>query len=185
MQQIMYIHYILVRLLACIAGFCVAFLIVGIGAEAIMRTTGLGLIKGIIDLSEYSLYLIAILAAPWLVSVHGHIRVDIFINVLRGPLRQQADRFINFLMLMVSLIILYYSTFVFIESWQRGEMIYKELVYPDWLVQWQIPLAMFLISIELLQRVIMPNWKPNHKKLKVEKTKATELTQLKPTEGVQ
>ena len=158
MYYIMGIHYIVVRLLACIAGFCIAFLIVGIGSEAIMRTTGLGLIKGIIDLSEYSLFLIAILSAPWLVNIHGHIRVDILINQLNGHNRQHAERLINLLVLIISLIVLYYSFSVFLESWRLNEMVYRELVFPDWWVQWQIPLAAFLICVELLQRVLMPNW---------------------------
>lgn len=158
MYYIMGIHYILVRLLACIAGFCIAFLIVGIGSEAIMRTAGLGLIKGIIDLSEYSLFLIAILSAPWLVNIHGHIRVDILINQLSGRNRQHAERCINLFVLITLLIVLYYSFTVFLDSWRLNEMIYRELTFPDWWVQWQIPLAAFLICVELLQRVLMPNW---------------------------
>lgn len=174
MYYIMSAHYVLVRLLACIAGFCIAFLIVGIGAEAIMRTTGLGLIKGIIDLSEYSLFLIAILSAPWLVNIHGHIRVDILIGQFNKRNRQHAERCINLFVLITTLITLYYSFSVFLESWRLNEIIYRELTFPDWWVQWQIPLAMFLISVELLQRVLMPTWDLESAKSKKIKNITTE-----------
>lgn len=180
MNYIMLIHYALVRFLACIAGFCVFFLIVGIGAEAIMRTMGIGLIKGVIDLAEYSLFLIAILAAPWLVSTNGHIRVDILINQLHGRARQQAGRLVNLLILITSLTILYYSSLVFMESWALNEKIYRELTLSDWWVQWQIPLAMFLISVEMFQRVIMPDWTAESlKKNKIKVANSTLMTQDK------
>jgi len=156
MRKLMQFHYYAIRMLACIAGFCVAFLIVGIGAEAIMRSLGIGLIKGIIDLSEYSLFLISVLAAPWLLNCNQHIRVDILIGQLRGPLRRYAERLVNVIVLVVSLVIFYYSVQVFLESWRLQEVIYREIEFPDWWVQWQIPLAMGLISLELFQRIFFP-----------------------------
>lgn len=157
MHSIMRIHYYVVRVLACLAGICVGFLIVGIGAEAIMRSLELGLIKGIIDLAEYSLFLIAVLAAPWLLNCNEHIRVDVLISQFQGRTRERAELLANAIMLLVSLVILYCSVVVLVESWQLQEIVYRELVFPDWWLQWQVPLAMALISLELFQRVFFPH----------------------------
>jgi len=155
-MQVMRMHYFVVRMLAGLAGICVVFLILGIGAEAIMRSFGIGLVKGIIDLSEYSLFLIAILAAPWLVNINEHIRVDLLVGQLRGAWKTRMDRLASAVILVISAVILYYSTDVFIESLLRGEPIYRELVFPEWWVQWQIPVAMLLIFIESVQRTFFP-----------------------------
>jgi len=181
----MRIHYYAVRILAGFAGICVAFLIVGIGAEAIMRSLELGLIKGIIDLSEYSLFLIAVLAAPWLVNCNEHIRVDVLISQLKGRTREHAERLAQVIMLIVSLIILYYSFQVLVESWQLQEMVYRELVFPDWWMQWQIPLAMALISLELFQRVFFPSAAYTPASLKGDVAMNALAASSAPAEGVQ
>lgn len=157
MHHLMMLHYYVIRILAAFAGFCVAFLIVAIGAEAIMRSLGLGYVPGIIDYSEYGLFLIAILAAPWLLNQNQHIRVDIVLAQLKPASRHRVEQLINLILLIIAATILYYGAIVLIESWQRQEIVFREIEIPDWWMQWQIPLAMLLMGIELLQRLFWPN----------------------------
>jgi len=157
MYHLMMLHYYAIRVLAAFAGFCIAFLIVAIGAEAIIRSLGLGYIRGIIDFSEYGLFLIAILASPWLLNRNQHIRVDLILTQLKPTARQHLEKLINLIMLIIAAIILYYGALVFIESWQRQEIVFREIEIPDWWMQWQIPLAMLLMCIELVQRLFWPN----------------------------
>lgn len=157
MYHLMMLHYYAIRVLAVFAGFCIVFLIVAIGAEAIIRSLGLGYVPGIIDFSEYGLFLIAILASPWLLNRNQHIRVDIVLTLLKPASRQRLEQLINFILLIIAATILYYGTQVLVESWQRQEIVFREIEIPDWWMQWQIPLAMLLICIELLQRLFWPN----------------------------
>lgn len=157
MKQLMKFHYYTVRILAAFSGLCIVFLIVATGAEAIIRALKWGFIRGVIDLSEYALFFIAILAAPWLLNKDQHIRVDIVFANLKQPLQGRVNTLVNVLMLAVVLVIFYYSVQVLIESWVREEVIFKDLEIPDWWLQWQIPLASLLMVIELLQRIFWPN----------------------------
>jgi len=157
MRQLMKWHFYIVHILAALTGLCVVFLIVAIGAEAIIRSLGFGYIPGVIDISEFSLFFIAVLASPWLLRDNQHIRVDIVIAQFPPRLRAQAEKLIYLVVLSVAGVILYYSCKVFMESWRLEELVIREVEIPDWWLQWQIPLAMLLICIDLIQRLFFPH----------------------------
>jgi|GEM_PF-678994 len=156
MLQLMKVHYYAVQILAGFTALCVVFLIVAIGAEAIIRSLGWGYVPGVIDLSEFSLFFIAVLAAPWLLRENKHIRVDIVVANLPSSLRARAEQFIHLVILCVCAVIFYFSCLVLLESWQLQEMVVREVEIPDWWLQWQVPLATLLMTIEMVQRLFFP-----------------------------
>ncbi|KXO83849.1 TRAP transporter small permease [Stutzerimonas stutzeri] len=145
--------YFLVNTCAVLAAVCVALLIAIIGAEAIFRSLGWGLFRGVIDLSEYGLFIIAVLGAPWLLARNKHIKVDFLAANLKGAYKSCAQLIVNLLMLFICGVIFYYSLIVLGESFMRDDYIYKELEFPDWWLQWQVPLSMLLMFIEVVLRM--------------------------------
>ena len=145
--------YFLVNTCAVIAAICVALLIVIIGAEAIFRSLGWGLFPGVIDLSVYALFVIAVLGAPWLLARDKHIKVSFLASNLKGVAKVGAEWMVNLLLLLICGVIFYYSSIVLVESFVREEFIYKELEFPDWWLQWQVPLSMALMFIEVVLRI--------------------------------
>src|SRR5690606_13541067 len=116
MRQLMKLHYYIVQILAGFTALCVVFLIVAIGAEAIIRSLGWGYIRGVIDLSEFSMFLLAVLAAPWLLRENQHIRVDIVVANLPPQLQQRVQKLIYLIILGVTIALFYYSCRVLIDS---------------------------------------------------------------------
>lgn len=145
--------YFLVNTCAVLAAIFVALLIIIIGAEAIFRSLGWGLFPGVIDLSEYALFVIAVLGAPWLLARDKHIKVSFLAANLKGTAKRLAELLVNLLLLVICGVIFYYSSIVLIDSFVREEFIYKELTLPDWWLQWQVPLAMALMFVEVVLRM--------------------------------
>jgi len=164
MRQLIKLHYYAVQILAGFTALCVVFLIVAIGAEAIIRSLGWGYVPGVIDLSEFSLFFIAVLAAPWLLRENRHIRVDIVVANLHPNLRYRVEKLIFLIILGITATIFFYSCQVLMDSWRLKEMLVREVEIPDWWLQWQIPLAMFLMSIEMIQRLFFPHCRYEPKK---------------------
>lgn len=145
--------YFLVNTCAVLAAICVALLIVIIGAEAIFRSLGWGLFPGVIDLSEYALFVIAVLGAPWLLARDRHIKVSFLSANLKGVSKKTAEWIVNLLLLFICGVIFYYASIVLVDSFMRDEFVYKELEFPDWWLQWQVPLSMLLMAIEVILRM--------------------------------
>src|SRR5712692_2793655 len=66
------------------AGLLLLFMTVMIGADVLLRNIGAGGIPPSNELSEDSLYLITLLAAPALLRHGQHIRIDIVLRLLPG-----------------------------------------------------------------------------------------------------
>ncbi|WP_118134619.1 TRAP transporter small permease subunit [Oceanicella sp. SM1341] len=139
--------------LAWVAGGLICFLVVAIGAEAILRSLGLGVIRGVVDLSEHAMFNIAVLAAPWILRHNLHIRVDVVVTHLPKRPAEVAELLTSLAGLVTCAVITWYGVRVFATSWSRGELIFSELIIPDWWLQWQIPLAGALLVVEFARRV--------------------------------
>lgn len=142
--------------LAIFAGLMLVLMTIGIGAEAILRTLGLGLIRGIVDFSEYSLFNIAILASPWILIRNGHIAINLVTAHLTNITARAVDLTANLLGLVVSATIAFYGWRIFTVSFARGEHIFQELIIPDWWLQWQVPTAFALLTVEFALRTLRP-----------------------------
>lgn len=138
---------------AGIAALLIVAMTLIISAEALMRSLGMGAIVGVVDMTEYSLFMIALLAAPWILIQNGHIEVDLLVRVLR-PLHA---RLIALLTEMIGMLlcatVAIFGVQVFLESFSRQEYIYSELIVPEWWLQWQIPAAFLLMTIEFARRL--------------------------------
>src|SRR5215203_4539548 len=62
-----------------------------IGADVLLRNIGVGGLPWSAEISEDVIYLVTLLAAPWLLRQGQHIRVDIVLRALRRALDQDPD----------------------------------------------------------------------------------------------
>ena len=142
--------------LAILSGILLAAMTVGIGAEALIRATGMGVLRGVIDLSEHALFCIAILSAPWLLLRDGHLSVRVLVSHL-DPVKQAIMKWLaDLICLATCLVTFFVSGNVFLTSFARGQLIFQDIVIPDYWLQWQIPLSMALLSAAFAGRLVRP-----------------------------
>ena len=104
------------------------------------------------EVSEYSLYLITLMAAPWLLRRGGHVRLDLLLTALprRGAwILEAVGDVIGF---VVSLLMLRYGTLMTFEAWRNGSITIKNLVFPEWWLLAPLPLTFLLLAIEFIFR---------------------------------
>ena len=144
----------LVRILCVLAVALIAAMTIGISAEVVLRMFGFPSIIGLIELTEYGLFISTFFVAPHLLRTNEHIRVDIvmsrvdpaaarrveygvlvaIIADLAGDRRGRHDR-------------------CMLDSIRDGTLMFKDLIIPQWWLDWIIPLtslAMLLQALELL-----------------------------------
>jgi TRAP-type C4-dicarboxylate transport system permease small subunit len=127
---------------------------IGTGAEAIMRSLGIGMIRGMVDFAEHAMFNIAVLAAPWVLILNGHISVSIFVDSLQPKVAHLVHMLVEVIAIVLCAVIAYFSVEIFIESFILDELIFNELVIPEWWLLWQIPLAFTLMTIEFILRLV-------------------------------
>ena len=135
--------FISVALLALVTGW--------ICLEVVSRIIGAGILSGSVEFTEYAIFNMAFLAAPWILHHNGHVRVQVVIEQLSGQTRKLAEASVNLLAALICLVLTYYATLNLITAVERNEQIFGELVFPEWYLQWQVPLSFGLLAIGFLK----------------------------------
>ncbi|HSA89575.1 MAG TPA: TRAP transporter small permease [Burkholderiales bacterium] len=106
-----------------------------------------------LEASEYMLYAITFLGAPWVLRERGHIAIELVVEQLpervRGAVRLAADA----LGALVCALLLVFACRVLWRSYQAGTMVHKSFVFPEWLVYAGMP-PVFLILLVLYLRLL-------------------------------
>jgi TRAP-type C4-dicarboxylate transport system permease small subunit len=137
-----------------------------IGADVATRNAGLGGLAWSNEVSEDILYLITLLAAPWLLRQGQHIRVDILLRALPARVGWLMEWVGDVLGLACSLYFVWYGAKVLGASYAAGSISIKTLVTPEWWLLVPLPVAFALFAIEFVFRM--------HRLAKAERTPRTD-----------
>lgn len=148
-----YDHFLL--LLGMVAGVLVLLVTLGIGYDVSLRAvTGQGL-PWLIDLAEYAMLGVTFLGAPWVLRRGGHVAVEIAVMYLPHRPREVLRRLVCALGALVCGIMGWAGSLATLEALQRGTLVFKALVFPEWWILVVIPVSLFLCAIEFLRQALV------------------------------
>jgi len=139
--------------LMAVAALLVLGMTLMIGADVASRNIGYGGIAWSNEVSEYILYLVTLLSAPWLLRRGQHIRVDILLRALPGRLAYALEWGADALGLACALYFVVYGWHVAAASYAAGAISLKTLVLPEWWMLAALPIAFLLVAIEFVFRM--------------------------------
>jgi len=143
----------LVHGLSVLAVAVIAAMTVGISAEVILRMFAFPSIVGMIELTEYGLFISTFFVAPYLLRTNEHIRVDIVMSRVDPAAARRVEYGVLVTIILISIITGVVGTRIMLTSIREGTLIFKDLIIPQWWLEWIIPLtslAMALQALELL-----------------------------------
>ena len=141
-----------------LAGCAVLFLMMAvICVDVLLRNVRL--IPGMLGLpwanevTEYALYFITLLTAPWLLRQGQHIRIDILLRAIPARLAWLCEWAVDALALACCLLIVVYGTKAVLSSLAIDGTIVKVLSVPEWWLLAPLPAAFALLAVEMLLRM--------------------------------
>ena len=124
--------------------------------DVIGRNVALASLPWIVEVTEYALPLITLLAAPWLLFRAEHVRLDLLNNTLSPAALRILDRIASTVGLMVCVVMVWYALKVIADTREIGAMVMKSLVFPEWWLFVPVPLSFGLMAVECARRVLRP-----------------------------
>lgn len=100
------------------------------------------------DISEYSLYLCTLLAAPWLLRAGQHIRVDIILRAIPSRLAWVCEWVSDVLAMVGCAIVAWMGVVMTWKSFSAGAVQIRSVVIPEWWLLAPLPVAFALLAIE-------------------------------------
>lgn len=137
-------------LVACLLLLAMAVMI---GADVLSRNSGFGGVAVSTELSEDILYLMTLLAAPWLLRRGQHIRVDIVLRALPTRIAWMLEWLGDIVGVLCCGYFVWYGTLNTIASRSAGSVVIKTLITPEWWILAPLPVAFALLGIEFIFRM--------------------------------
>jgi TRAP-type transport system small permease protein len=104
------------------------------------------------EVSEYALYIMTLLTAPWLLRRGQHVRLDIILTLVPARVAWLMEAAGDVLGFAISLMLVRYGSLMAFDSARVGAITIKNLVFPEWWLLAPLPAAFALIAIEFVFR---------------------------------
>ncbi|HYD56650.1 MAG TPA: TRAP transporter small permease [Burkholderiales bacterium] len=142
--------------LALVACALLFLMMLMICADVLLRNVPMFGLRGIDwsnEVSEGMLYLITMMAAPWLLRRGQHIRVDILLRAIPPRLAWLCEWVCDALAFGCCLVMVWYGAHMAAASRAAGSLSIKTLVTPEWWLLAPLPIAFALLAVEVLFRM--------------------------------
>jgi TRAP-type C4-dicarboxylate transport system permease small subunit len=151
MRLIFWLNGWLVRILCVLAIVVMAVMALGVSAEVILRMFKFPSIMGLIELTEYGLFISTFFAAPHLLRTNEHIRVDIVMSRADPATARRVEYLVLLSIIGVSILTGFVGSVILIKNLQAGTLIFKDLIIPQWWLDWIIPLTSVAMALQALE----------------------------------
>ena len=142
----------LLNVLATAAALTLLAMVVMVTADIILRNLTRTGFPWANEVSEYALYVITLLTAPWLLRRGQHVRIDLVLTLVPARVAWLMEAASDVLGFAVCLVMMRYGFKMSIESAVLGSITIKNLVFPEWWLLWPLPLCFALLAAEFAFR---------------------------------
>ena len=92
-------------------------------------------------LREYALFVSTFIAAPWVLWLGSHVRVDLMLTQVPAPVARLMEIAADMAGAVCSGLLGWHGFNVTLVSFQRGDLIVKQLVVPEWTLIMSTPIS--------------------------------------------
>jgi TRAP-type C4-dicarboxylate transport system permease small subunit len=131
--------------LAALTLFAMVAVVTG---DIVLRNVARGGFLWANEVSEYALYMMTLLTAPWLLRRGAHIRLDLVLVMVPVRIAWLMEALSDIVGCAVSLILLRYGVAMAYDSWRLGSITIKNLVFPEWWLLAPLPVVFALLALE-------------------------------------
>ncbi|HWV55786.1 TRAP transporter small permease [Pseudorhodoplanes sp.] len=138
--------------LAVLAALLLLVMVVIVTGDILLRNL---FVKGLLwanEVSEYALYMITLLTAPWLLHRGQHVRLDLLLTAVPKRHAWLFEAVGDIAGFIVCLIMIRYGTLMTLDAYRSGSITIKNLVFPEWWLLVPLPIAFVLLAIEFIFR---------------------------------
>jgi TRAP-type C4-dicarboxylate transport system permease small subunit len=155
MRLIFWLNDWLVRILCVLSVIVIAVMAVAVSAEVILRMFNFPSIMGLIELTEYGLFISTFFVAPHLLRTNEHIRVDIVMSRVDPVTARRVESMVLATIIAVSVVTGVIGSMMLVNNMRAGTLIFKDLIIPQWWLDWIIPLTSLAMALQALEMLVV------------------------------
>ena len=143
----------LLEAFAVLAAVILFAMVVVVTTDIVVRNVSRGAILWANEVSEYALYVMTLLTAPWLLRRGQHIRLDLVLVMLPTRVAWLVEAVADVVGFCVCLALVRYGAAMAYDSFRLGAITIKNLIFPEWWLLAPLPVCFALVAIEFVFRL--------------------------------
>lgn len=143
----------LLNALALVGCLVIFLMMVLICLDVGLRNLRWGTLAWANDACEYGLYLSVFLAAPWLLRLGRHVRMDIVLRALPPAKAWLLEWAIDLMCLAACAMLVVSGMKILLASHAQENVVMKTLAFPEWWIFVPLPATFLLLAIEFVFRM--------------------------------
>lgn len=156
MKRALRLYSYLLNGMALISGVLLLWLMVAIVVSVVIRNLGLQPSAWFFLSTEYSLFYLTLLGAPWLVRQRGHVHIELLTSVLPRPLLLLVSRLVALLCVAVCLVLAWKGLDLFLMNIARSDYDVRAFFVPKWILTIAFPVSFGLMAVEFSRFLFGP-----------------------------
>jgi len=137
--------------LAVLSGLMLVWLMVAVVSSVLIRNIGAQPPAWLFTSTEYSLFYLTLLGAPWLVRKKGHVFVEVAINHLPPAILNILSRLVMLVCALICLVLAWTGLKLAIGNYQGGDYDVRTYFIPMWIFTVTYPISFMLMGIEFMR----------------------------------
>jgi len=137
-----------------VVGVSIGLFAVTIALDWLLRLLKLNNLPGLQELIEYMLFAGVFLAAPWVLRLGAHIRVDILVNALPQRLMMALERLLDVLGVIICSTLTWYGIKNLLQAYKFDSVQRKYFNVDEWWLLTMFVICFALLTVEFVSRLI-------------------------------
>lgn len=139
--------------LARLAALTLLVMVVVVTADILLRNLTRAGFPWANEVSEYALYGMTLLTAPWLLRRGQHVRIDLLLSAVPARVGWLMEAAGDIVGLAVCVVMVRYGAHMAADAFRLGSLTIKNLVFPEWWLLAPLPVAFALLAAEFVFRL--------------------------------
>ena len=137
---------------AIITGAIIVLLTLSVNFEVIMRYFFGQATAWVTDYAEFALVYLTILAAGWVLTREGHVKIDLISNALTPKAQRILNTITSTIGVLACGIFFWYSLQVTLDAFRLKQVFIHGTATPQWPIWMVLPIGSLLLTIQFLRR---------------------------------
>lgn len=142
----------IIKYLAVVGGVIIAFVMLLVSTEVVLRYAFATSIRWAFEVTEYSMAFAAFLPAAWVLKKEGHVAIDVVENLFRPRPRAMLNVITSIIGALVCLVVAWFGVVVTVNLMHQGARQPTAMEPPSFILYPVIPLGCSLLFIQFLRR---------------------------------
>lgn len=147
-------YLLLLNGMALLAAIMLVWLMVAVVLSVVIRNLGLQPSAWFFLSTEYAMFYLTLLGAPWLVRQKGHVHIELLTAALPLPVLNVLSRGVSLLCVVVCGVLAWKGLDLFLLNIERNDYDVRAFFVPKWMLTIVFPVSFTLMAIEFGRFVV-------------------------------